>query len=124
GTPNKAVALTNGMNVLQTLTAPVKFLVTLNHADAIDPSKIIQRIAYHHPVYLPQGVAAQARHREVNRARRTYYCGAYWRYGFHEDGVVTAMRALEHFQWDQTARSDSTEHAQPAPAGVACSFSP
>jgi predicted NAD/FAD-binding protein len=70
-------------------------------------------------VYLPAGVAAQARHREVNGARRTYYCGAYWRYGFHEDGVVTAMRALEHFQWDQTARGDSTEPAQPATAGVA-----
>jgi predicted NAD/FAD-binding protein len=117
--PQQPVALTYDMNILQTLDAPTKFLVTLNHADAIDKSKIIQRIAYHHPVYLPAGVAAQARHREVNGARRTYYCGAYWRYGFHEDGVVTAMRALEHFQWDQTARGDTTEQAQPATAGVA-----
>ena len=117
--PQQPVALTYDMNILQTLDAPTKFLVTLNRADAIDKSKIIQRIAYHHPVYLPAGVAAQARHREVNGARRTYYCGAYWRYGFHEDGVVTAMRALEHFQWDQTARTDSTEPAQPATAGVA-----
>ena len=117
--PQQPVALTYDMNILQTLNAPTRFLVTLNHADAIDESKIIQRIAYHHPVYLPAGVAAQARHREVNGARRTYYCGAYWRYGFHEDGVVTAMRALEHFQWDQTARADTTERAQPAVAGVA-----
>jgi predicted NAD/FAD-binding protein len=117
--PQQPVALTYDMNILQTLDAPTRFLVTLNHADAIDKSKIIQRIAYHHPVYLPAGVAAQARHREVNGARRTYYCGAYWRYGFHEDGVVTAMRALEHFQWDQTARGDTTEQAQPATAGVA-----
>jgi predicted NAD/FAD-binding protein len=117
--PQQPVALTYDMNVLQTLDAPTKFLVTLNHADAIDKSKIIQRIAYHHPVYLPAGVAAQARHREVNGARRTYFCGAYWRYGFHEDGVVTAMRALEHFQWDQTARDDSNAPAQPAAAGVA-----
>lgn len=101
--PQQPVALTYDMNVLQTLDAPTRFLVTLNHADAIDKSKIIQRIAYHHPVYLPAGVAAQARHREVNGARRTYYCGAYWRYGFHEDGVVSAMRALEHFQWDLTS---------------------
>ena len=101
------VALTYDMNILQTLDAPTRFLVTLNHADAIDKSKIIQRIAYHHPVYLPAGVAAQSRHREVNGARRTYFCGAYWRYGFHEDGVVSAIKALEHFQWDLTSRGES-----------------
>ena len=105
--PQQPVALTYDMNILQTIDAPTKFLVTLNHADAIDKSKIIQRIAYHHPVYLPAGVAAQARHREVNGARRTYFCGAYWRYGFHEDGVVSAVRALEHFQWDLTSRGES-----------------
>jgi predicted NAD/FAD-binding protein len=104
--PQQRVALTYDMNILQTLDAPTKFLVTLNHADAIDKSKIIQRITYHHPVYLPAGVAAQARHREINGACRTYYCGAYWRYGFHEDGVVTAMRAIEHFQWDIAARTE------------------
>ena len=79
---------------------PSRFLVTLNHADAIDERKIIGTIRYHHPVYLPAGVAAQKRHREINGAARTYYCGAYWRYGFHEDGVVTAMRALEHYSAD------------------------
>ncbi len=105
--PQQPVALTYDMNILQTIDAPTKFLVTLNHADAIDKSKIIQRIAYHHPVYLPAGVAAQGRHREVNGARRTYFCGAYWRYGFHEDGVVSALRALEHFQWDLTSRGES-----------------
>ena len=71
------------MNVLQTLQAPVRFLVTLNHADVIDERKILRRVQYDHPVYLPAGVAAQKRHREVNGAQRTYYCGAYWRYGFH-----------------------------------------
>ena len=119
--PQQPVALTYDMNILQTLDAPTRFLVTLNHADAIDKSKIIQRIAYHHPVYLPAGVAAQARHREVNGARRTYFCGAYWRYGFHEDGVVTAMRALEHFQWDIAARGDNAVGPQivPVAAGAA-----
>lgn len=94
------VALTYDMNILQTLQAPTRFLVTLNHADAIDPAKILHRINYHHPVYLPAGVAAQLRHREVNGARRTYFCGAYWRYGFHEDGVVSAIRAVDHFEDD------------------------
>lgn len=99
-TEQQAVALTYDMNVLQTIRAPVRFLVTLNHSQAIDERKIIDRFAYHHPVYLPAAVAAQSRHREINGTFRTYYCGAYWRYGFHEDGVVSAMQALEHFQSD------------------------
>jgi uncharacterized protein len=98
--PQQPVALTYDMNILQTLDAPVRFLVTLNHGDAIDERKVLKTIQYHHPVYLPAGVAAQKRHREVNGVSNTYYCGAYWRYGFHEDGVVTAMRAVEHFESD------------------------
>jgi uncharacterized protein len=94
------VALTYDMNILQNLAAPVRFLVTLNRADAIDPSKILRRIQYHHPMYLPAGVAAQRRHRELNGRRRTYFCGAYWRYGFHEDGVVSSIQALQHFDAD------------------------
>jgi predicted NAD/FAD-binding protein len=103
------VALTYDMNVLQSLDAPVKFLVTLNHADAIDPAKILHRVQYDHPVYLPAGVAAQKRHREINGQQRTYFCGAYWRCGFHEDGVVSAIKALEHFTWDLAASGDRFE---------------
>ncbi len=99
--PQEPVALTYDMNVLQNIEAPVKFLVTLNHTRAIDERKILRRFMYHHPVYLPQGVAAQARHREINGARRTYFCGAYWRCGFHEDGVVSGQTAVAHFQADQ-----------------------
>lgn len=99
--PQDAVALTYDMNTLQTLDAPVRFLVTLNYDRAIDESCVMRRMQYTHPVYLPAGVAAQQRHRELNGARRSYYCGAYWRYGFHEDGVVSAMTALEHFAEDQ-----------------------
>jgi uncharacterized protein len=110
----QAVALTYDMNVLQTLDAPVRFLVTLNNARAIDPRKIIDRFAYDHPVYLPAGLAAQARHREVNGTHRTYYCGAYWRYGFHEDGVVSAMQALEHFETDCRAHAAHIAGVSPA----------
>jgi predicted NAD/FAD-binding protein len=46
-------------------------------------------------------VAAQARHRELDGAQRTYFCGAYWRNGFHEDGVVSAQQALAHYAEDQ-----------------------
>jgi predicted NAD/FAD-binding protein len=92
------VALTYDMNVLQSLDAPVKFLVTLNRKADIAPRKIIKTIAYHHPVYLPAGVAAQKRRTEISGVNRTFYCGAYWRYGFHEDGVVSAEWALADFE--------------------------
>ncbi len=92
------VALTYNMNILQNLDAPEPFLVTLNRADAVDPSKVIKRMVYEHPLFTPASVAAQARQGELNRGRRTYFCGAYWRNGFHEDGVVSALQALEHFR--------------------------
>jgi predicted NAD/FAD-binding protein len=91
------VALTYDMNVLQSLDAPVRFLVTLNRTADIDPDKVLRTVTYHHPVYLPAGVAAQQRRAEISGVNRTFYCGAYWRYGFHEDGVVSAEWALEDF---------------------------
>jgi predicted NAD/FAD-binding protein len=91
-------ALTYNMNILQRLDAPVQFCVTLNNSEAIDESRIIRTIDYEHPVFTPEAVAAQRRHAEINGARRSYYCGAYWRFGFHEDGVVSALNALQHFE--------------------------
>jgi predicted NAD/FAD-binding protein len=102
--PRSRVALTYNMNILQSLDAPEPFLVTLNHSEAIDPARIVKRIAYDHPLYTPEGVAAQARQAEINGPLRTYYCGAYWRNGFHEDGVVSALSALEHFTVDLNAQ--------------------
>jgi predicted NAD/FAD-binding protein len=101
--PEGKAALTYNMNILQNLDAPVQFCVTLNHTSAIDPGKIIQTVNYTHPVFTEKAVAAQKRHREINGANRTYFCGAYWRYGFHEDGVVSALNALEHFREDLPA---------------------
>ena len=91
------VALTYDMNILQSLDAPVKFLVTLNRSADLDPAKVLRKLTYHHPVYLPAGVAAQRRRAEISGVNRTFYCGAYWRYGFHEDGVVSAEWALDDF---------------------------
>ena len=92
------VAVSYNMNILQGIVAPATFCVTLNHTLAIQPEKVIQRFQYRHPVFTPDSVAAQKRHAEINGAYRTYYCGAYWRNGFHEDGVVSALTALEHFK--------------------------
>ena len=91
------VALTYHMNTLQSLDAPVEFCVTLNRTMDIDPRTILQRMTYHHPVYTTAGVAAQTKHEQLNGQNRTYFCGAYWGYGFHEDGVKSALAVSQHF---------------------------
>jgi predicted NAD/FAD-binding protein len=103
--PASGVALTYDMNVLQSLGSRRRYLVSLNLGDAIDPRTVIERYSYAHPVYTPAGVAAQKRHAEISGERRTFYCGAYWRYGFHEDGVVSGLAALEHLnRWEADAQ--------------------
>jgi predicted NAD/FAD-binding protein len=92
------VALTYNMNILQGLRSRHTFCVTLNRGEAIDPTRVLKRLSYHHPLFTPEGVAAQRRHGEISGVHRTHYCGAYWRYGFHEDGVVSALTALQRFE--------------------------
>lgn len=94
GDPGRA-RLTYWMNNLQSLRSDTDFCVTLNRTDRIDPDKVIEVVDYSHPVFTPEGVAAQARHAEISGVARTHYCGAYWGWGFHEDGVVSAERAIE-----------------------------
>ena len=98
GGDNERVTLTYHMNRLQRLTCDEQYFVTLNSAEMIDPARIIAEIDYSHPVFTAEGVNAQGRQEELNGANRTYFCGAYWRYGFHEDGVVSALSALKHFE--------------------------
>jgi predicted NAD/FAD-binding protein len=93
--PSGLPTVTYHMNRLQSLTADREFCVTLNHTDAIDPAKIIRRIRYAHPVYTPQGVAAQRRWAEISARGRTHFCGAYWGWGFHEDGATSGARAAQ-----------------------------
>ena len=100
-TPADRVLVTYHMNTLQRLRASCDFCVTLNRPDAIDPAQILKRITYHHPVFTPEAIAAQQRHREINGQRRTWYCGAYWGFGFHEDGVKSAMMACESLRAGQ-----------------------
>jgi predicted NAD/FAD-binding protein len=99
------VALTYHMNILQRLDSAEPLLVTLNRSADIDPARILKRIAYHHPLFTRASIAAQVRQRELNGARRTYYCGAWWRDGFHEDGVVSAETAVAHFEQDHAERA-------------------
>ena len=89
--PRDRVAVTYNMNMLQGLEAPQTFCVTLNRSDAIDPARMLYRTTYHHPVFTTAGVQAQARRAEISGVNRTWYCGAYWRNGFHEDGVDSGL---------------------------------
>ena len=91
------VAVTYDMNILQGLKAPQEFCVSLNMQERIDAGQVIAHMTYHHPVYSPTCLAARKRRREINGQRRTYFCGAYWGYGFHEDGVNSALAVAKHF---------------------------
>jgi predicted NAD/FAD-binding protein len=93
--PAAGTTVTYWMNQLQRLRADRELLVTLNRGEEIDPGKVLHRVSYDHPVYTREGVAAQARHAEISGPRSTHYCGAYWGWGFHEDGVVSAERVCE-----------------------------
>lgn len=95
--PARHVSVTYNMNILQGLDSRNDYCVTLNNDQIIDPNRVIKRIYYDHPVYTREAVAAQARQAELN-SDRTYFCGAYWRNGFHEDGVVSALDAVAHFE--------------------------
>jgi hypothetical protein len=91
------VAVTYNMNILQRLSAERTWCVTLNDAGTIDPARIERRLSYTHPLFTAARGRAQARHGELVRARRTSFCGAYWGYGFHEDGVRSAVAVARAF---------------------------
>jgi predicted NAD/FAD-binding protein len=90
--PSGLPTVTYHMNRLQTLQAEREFCVTLNRSHAVDPDKVIRTIPYAHPVFTAEGQAAQARHEEISGHNRTHYAGAYWGWGFHEDGVKSGER--------------------------------
>ncbi|MEH6565615.1 MAG: FAD-dependent oxidoreductase [Halopseudomonas sp.] len=85
-------ALTYNMNILQGIDAPETFCVSLNQTDQIDPTKILRSFNYAHPQYTLAAVQAQSRWEELLGKQHSFYCGAYWGNGFHEDGVVSALR--------------------------------
>ncbi|KFN41795.1 hypothetical protein N790_03050 [Arenimonas malthae CC-JY-1] len=95
--PGAACTVSYCMNHLQSLESERPFVVTLGRGQDIDPARVLARMRYHHPVYTHASVAAQARRGEINGVNRTWYAGAYWGFGFHEDGLrsgVEVARAL------------------------------
>lgn len=94
---SQPVRVTYDMSRLQGLETPEPVLVTLNDPGTIAPEKVIARIPFDHPVFTPGSIAAQARHAEVSGSHRAHFCGAYWRNGFHEDGVVSGLAVARAF---------------------------
>lgn len=94
---NSLPTLTYDMNRLQGISSNRRYLVSLNSTSKIAPDRILGRYSYAHPVYTAAGIAAQRRHGEISGHRRTHYCGAYWGYGFHEDGVKSALAVAKSF---------------------------
>jgi uncharacterized protein len=92
GLPHARPVLTYNMNILQGLQSKRTYCVTLNNTPAIDSDTIVGVYHYDHPVFSVASLAAQARWSEINGVNRTWYCGAYWANGFHEDGVVSGLR--------------------------------
>lgn len=97
GDSQAQAAVTYDMNILQGIDSATTFCVSLNQTAVINPLKILARYTYAHPQYSLGAVAAQNRWEELNGARHTHYCGAYWANGFHEDGVVSALRVAQAF---------------------------
>lgn len=95
--PPRRTTVTYHLNRLQALSAAEEYCVTLNLTERIDPARILKKIEYAHPVFTPTGVRAQRRVAEISGVGRTHFCGAYWGWGFHEDGVRSALRVAERF---------------------------
>jgi len=91
------VSLTYNMNILQNLKTNVPVLVTLNPHEKIEKHKIIKKLSYAHPQYSLKSIEAQSKHHLISGVNRTSFAGAYWGNGFHEDGVKSAIDAIEQF---------------------------
>lgn len=89
--------ITYNMNILQHIQSPHTFCVTLNDTASIDPSLIISRHQYSHPLFTVERASMQAQHHRLIRGNRTSFCGAYWGNGFHEDGVNSALAVCRQF---------------------------
>ncbi|MGD8860470.1 MAG: FAD-dependent oxidoreductase [Myxococcales bacterium] len=91
GGPAGVPTVTYWMNRLHGFVTPEALFVTLNRGDAIDPSRVLRRFEYAHPLFSVDALHAQRRREEIDGQRGTHYCGAYWGYGFHEDGARSGL---------------------------------
>ncbi len=90
--------VTYWMNNLQKLASDTPYFVTLNRTAEIDESRVLRSFVYHHPIFSTRTVTAQSRHAEIDGVNGVHFCGAYWGYGFHEDGVQSALTSVSHLR--------------------------
>jgi predicted NAD/FAD-binding protein len=93
----QSASVTYDLSRLQNHDSPSPILLTLNATDCINPDKILRTFSYHHPAYSRESISAQRRFKEISGRNRSHFCGAYWGYGFHEDGVNSALAVAKHF---------------------------
>jgi predicted NAD/FAD-binding protein len=91
GASDKPVSLSYLINQLQPLPFATPVIVTLNPLFEPDPEKVIAKYDYDHPVYLETSLASQQRLADIQGKRNTWFCGAWSRYGFHEDGLMSGI---------------------------------
>ncbi|MGI9428844.1 MAG: NAD(P)/FAD-dependent oxidoreductase [Bythopirellula sp.] len=94
---NQPATVTYDLSRLQGHASPSPILQTLNPTEPIAPAKVLQRLQFEHPLFNFQTQLAQQQHERLHKDGKVYYCGAYWGYGFHEDGVESALRVCRHF---------------------------
>jgi hypothetical protein len=94
---DRHVSLTYYMNRLQRLDAARQYCVTLNRQRPVSEERVLRRIDYEHPIFSRRALEAQRRLPALNGVRRTWYCGAHFGYGFHEDGLASALAVAKGF---------------------------
>lgn len=119
--PNRQVSVTYDLNRLQRLGLPGPLCLTLNADEEIDPAKVLQRFTFTHPIFSMKSIESQRRFGEINCVSGVSYCGAYWGYGFHEDGVNSALAAVRDFglTLEDLQRPVRTRSKSLAPVGQA-----
>ncbi len=95
---SQPVCVTYDMNRLQSIESPHHFLVTLNGSDLVEPGRILEVVDYEHPVFDVAAINAQSQWQQISGVRNIFFAGAYWRYGFHEDGVFSGLRAARQLR--------------------------
>lgn len=116
--PSQACTVSYCMHLLQGLPGDTPLVVTLNRTDAIDPARILRRRSYRHPVYNHASVAAQARRHEIQGVNRTWFAGAYWGWGFHEDGMRSGVDVARALGVDWPVATAMSSEVEPEQAGL------
>jgi predicted NAD/FAD-binding protein len=102
--PRDRSTVTYWMNNLQPIAGETNYMVTLNLSDKIDPRAVVKQQNFSHPVFTREGLDAQRRHHEISGRNRSHFCGAYWRWGFHEDGAWSGLRVADEINARHRAR--------------------